>query len=113
MKIPTLLITQNGEETAKILEECNREVWEVSEGALRKDAWLVIDMKCSIQLQEIQLINGAGEFSTKGFSVFGSDNSTGPWSRLYTGELERVAVEVGWSYNTANLHCFVIRMDVA
>ena len=85
-----------------------------SQGGLRKEDWVVIDMKCSLKLQEIQLINGGGEFSTKGFSVFGSDNSTGPWSRLYTGEMERVTVEVELSLTeTANLYFFVFRMDVA
>ena len=112
MKIPTLLIIQKGEDAANILEECNRELWEAPGGALRNDACLVIDMKCSLKLQEIQMLNGAGEFSTKGFSVFGSNNSTGPWSRLYTGELERV--EAVWSlYETGSLYYFVFRMDVA
>ena len=63
-----------------------------------KDALVVIDMKCSLKLQEIQLINGAGEFSTEGFSVLGSDNSTGPWIRLFMGEVERVKVEVNCFY---------------
>ena len=92
-----MISSQDGK-AVNILEECNRDVWEASEGASKKDAWVVIDMKCSLKLQEIQLIHGGGEFSTKGFSVFGSDNSTGPLIRLFMGEVERVKVEIDCFY---------------
>ena len=55
---------------------------------------IVIDMKCSIEFQKIELINGFGDSITRGFSVFGSHNSTGPWRRLYTGELDEISAEV-------------------
>ena len=108
-----MISSQDGK-AVNILEEYNRDVWEAAEGALRIDASVVIDMKCSLKLQEIQLINGGAEFITKGFSVLGSDNSTGPWSRLFMGELEKVTVQVGLSFNdTSNLYYFVFRMEIA
>ena len=79
---------------ANIIEECGKEPWIASEGAIGEDAKMVIDVKCPLKLQEVQLINGVGDFSTKSFSVFGSQDSTGPWSRLYKGELKEGRVEV-------------------
>jgi hypothetical protein len=67
------------------LEDCNREVWNAAEGAVEEDAEIVIDMKCPIKLQEIQIMNGVGDFSTKRFTVFGSGDSRGPWTWLYSG----------------------------
>ena len=78
----------------KILEECGGGVWNAAEGAAEEDAEMVIDMKCPLQLQEIQVINGVGDFSTKRFTVFGSGDSRGPWTWLYSGGLEEGRVEV-------------------
>ena len=55
---------------------------------------IVIDMKCPIKIKEVELINGAKDFTTKGFSLFGSHNITGPWSWLYTGEIINHSKEV-------------------
>ena len=61
---------------------------------MKEKAEIVIDMKCPIKLKEIQLVNGVGDFSSKDFSVLGSHNSNGPWSKLYTGELQEGRYEV-------------------
>jgi hypothetical protein len=51
-------------------------------------------MKCPIKLQEIKLKNRVGDFKTKGFTIFGSYNITGPWSKLYSGEMDEGMVKV-------------------
>ena len=51
-------------------------------------------MKCPIKLQEIKLINGVGDFSTKGFTVFGAHAGDGPWVKLFGGALEKGTDEV-------------------
>ena len=51
-------------------------------------------MKCPLKLQEIHVINGIGDFSTKRFSVFGGLKDTGPWDWLFTVELEQGSNQV-------------------
>ena len=92
IRIPTI-ISKNGDKP-NILEECSEDVWNAAEGATGEDAEIIVDMKCPIKLQEIQAINGIGEFSSKGFSVMGSASNTGPWKRIHLGELEEVKEEV-------------------
>ena len=70
-----------------ILDNCTGEVWKAAIGAIGEDAEIMIDMQCPVEFQKIELINGAGDFLAKGFSVFGSHASTGPWMKLFTGEL--------------------------
>ena len=96
-KKPTVISSTNSEQgkaAVNIIGECSDEPWAAAEEATGENAHMVIDMKCPLKLQEIQLINGVGDFSTKSFSLFGSQESTGPWSRLYTGEMERSRIEV-------------------
>ena len=90
---PTINSKKNREEN-KILEERSEEVWNAAEGAIKEDAEIVIDMKWPLKLQEVKIINGVGDFSTKSFTVFGSQYSRGPWSWLYNGELEEGRAEV-------------------
>ena len=51
-------------------------------------------MGCPKKLEEVQILNGIGDFSSKGFSVFGASSSNGPWKRIYKGELEEGKEEV-------------------
>ena len=78
----------------KIFEECSGGVWNAAEGAIEDEAELVIDMGCPLMLEEIQIINGLGDFSTKSFTVFGSQDSNGPWIQLYVGVLKQSTIEV-------------------
>ena len=91
--MPTI-ITNKKNEGDHIFDECSDKVWNAPEGAVGEDAEIVIDMKCPIKLLQIQLKNGVGDFSTRDFSVFGSHSSSGPWSKVYTGELKEGATEV-------------------
>ena len=59
-------------------------------------------MGCPRKLEEIQIMNGIGDFSSKGFSVFGASSSDGPWKRIYKGELEEGKEEVGFLVNFHN-----------
>ena len=93
MMIPKLKTSENTEES-DIFEECSKEGWKPAEGATGDDASIVIDMGCPLKLQDIQLINGAGDFSTERFSLFASHNSKGPWNELYSGILENNISEV-------------------
>lgn len=79
---------------AKIMNECSDEAWIAPEGVTQTAAMFLIDMKCPMKLQEVQLRNSVEEFGTKMFSVFGSHNSAGPWELLYTGGLEEGRDEV-------------------
>ena len=90
-------------EEVNIFDECSGEVWEAPSGAVNEEAAIIIDMQCAIKLQQIQIINGAGDFKTKEFSVFGSHESSGPWIKVFTGELYVDNVEVverGLSFNS-------------
>ena len=69
-------------------------MWEGTKENDREDAELIMDMKCPIELQEIQLINGFGAFQIKEFDVYGSHNSSGPWNMLLEGTLDPDSVEV-------------------
>ena len=91
--VATIKSKQNGIQ-ANILEECNKEQWNAPERALGEDAEVQIDMICPFRLQEIQIINGNGEFKTKKFSVFVSNNRTGPWRKVITGLLDTGEVKV-------------------
>ena len=77
-----------------ILEECSDESWDVPAGATGDEAAIVVDMQCPIWLQDIQVINGVGDHSTKEFTVLGAHDGAGPWEQLFTGELEEGMVEV-------------------
>lgn len=74
----------------RIFEECSEEAWTT----VGKEAALIIDVGCPLKLQEIQIINGVKDFSTKRFSVLGGEQNNGPWSFLFTGELEQVISQV-------------------
>ena len=90
---PTI-VNSKGNKEANLFDVCNEDAWTAPEGSVGKDAEIVLDMKCPIKLHQIQVTNGAGDFSTKGFTVSGSHSKTGPWSKLYTGEMELGDVEV-------------------
>ena len=89
---PKVLGNKKGNEE-KIFEKCSGEVWNTAEGAINEDAEIEIDMECPFKLEEIQIINGVGDFSTKRFSVFGSLDSS-RWTWLYSGELQEGGFEV-------------------
>ena len=94
---PTIVRSSKLEEdrrAAKIMTECSDETWIAPEDTTQTAALFLIDMKCPMKLQEVQLRNSVGEFGTKTFSVFGSDNSAGPWELLYNGGLEQGSDEV-------------------
>ena len=74
---------------SSILRDCNKEVWRASEGVSGVDAEIIVDMKCPIELQEVQLINGVGEFLVKNFVVYGSNNSSDLWNMLFEEELDQ------------------------
>ena len=93
MKIP-IIIGNTNTEGATILDGCQNEGWKAPEGATGDDAEIVIDMGCPIKLQDISLINGVGDFSTKQFSLFASDKTVGPWKILYSEDLGEVVNEV-------------------
>ena len=89
-----MIINNKNSETLSILEKCDNAQWNAEEGAVKENAMIVIDVKCPIKMKEIEIINGAKEFSTKDFSLFGSHNSTVPWSWIYTGEIMELSTEV-------------------
>ena len=93
------MISSSTEEVANILQ-CSAKQWNALEGGIGEDAEIIIDMKCPEKLTDIQLINGVGDFGTKRFSIFGSQNSTWPWTWIYTGELMEGRTEVCqiWNY---------------
>ena len=77
-----------------ILEECTDDVWSADEGSSGEDAEIIVDIGCPKKLEEIQILNGIGDFSSKGFSVLGASGSNGPWKRIYKGELKEGKDEV-------------------
>ena len=80
-----------------MLDICNPVLlWTSEEGETGEKAELLIDLICPHRLKEVKIINGFGEFRTNEFSVLGSFNSSGPWSRLFKGKLENSGVEVGY-----------------
>ena len=93
-KIPRLI---GNDSSVNILDVCSKEQWNAQEGAIGTEARLVIDTNCPLKLSEVQLLNGIEDFSTKGFTILGSYNITGPWKKLYSGELETGRGEVGGS----------------
>ena len=93
MEKPVIINPKNKMENM-IFEECSGESWNAAEGAIGKDAELIVDMECPFKLQKIRIVNGIGEFSTKRFTVFGAEDSRGPWARLFSGDLEQRATEV-------------------
>ena len=68
---------------------------ETSEEPSGEKVEIVMDMKCPIELKEVEMINGHGDFITKEFYVFGSHDITGPWKILFGGELDNNSNEVG------------------
>jgi hypothetical protein len=109
--IRTPEISKNAKES-NVLEECSGDAWNADEGAIGEDAEMVIDMKCPHKLQEVQVINGVGDFSTRGFSVLGSTNSTGPWKKIYIGELEKRMDEVWWFYKFHDSLKFILNQNL-
>ena len=91
--VATINSKQNGMQ-ANILEECNEDLWNAPERALGEDAEFQLDMKCPFRLQEIQIINGNGEFKTNKFAVFVSNNRTGPWRKVIKSMLDEGGVKV-------------------
>ena len=89
MKSPTVT-----SDPFNILRDCSKKMWEATKQNAGEDAELIMNMKCPIELQEIELINGFGEFQTKEFSVYGSHNSTGIWNMLFEGTLDQESAEV-------------------
>ena len=77
----TLEVITAGE---NITSSCNNDYWRAPPG---EEAEIIIDMKCSKQLETFSIMNGYGDFGTKKFSLFGSREVTGPWTELYRGEL--------------------------
>ena len=62
-------------------------------------------MQCSVEFQKIELINGAGDFLAKEFSVSGSHNNTGPWRKLLTGKMDKGSTKV-LTFDNLNLNKF-------
>ena len=81
-------MSSKNEEDGSILELCSDHSWAVKAKDGGNDTEIVIDMKCPMQLQEIELVNNDGKFGTKEFSVFSSTLETGPWENLFNGEME-------------------------
>ena len=99
------IVNNDNTEINNILGKCSIGQWNAPEGALDDDAEIVIDMKCPIKMKELELINGGGDFSTNRFSLFGSHNSTGPWSWLFTGEIDEGRDEVrSFSFSSFKLY---------
>ena len=61
-------IDHHTNEKASIFDECNKGAWNAPEGATGKEAEIIVDMQCGMKLQQIQVVNGAGNFKTKEFS---------------------------------------------
>ena len=104
------LIGNTNEDDSKILEGCSEGGWNANEGATGENAKIVIDMGCPIKLQNIQLINGAKEFGTKDFSIFSSPKSTGPWSKFFSGSIEKNDNEVSFiEFNNISTFSFIVK----
>ena len=88
MRIPSIVRSSFGD--TNVLE-CNNKQGNADVG---EDAEIIIDMKCPIKLKESEIVNGIGDFGTNKFSIFGSYNSTGPWSKIYSGKLKESITEV-------------------
>ena len=66
---------------------CNNKYWQAKPGKTGEEAAIIVDLKCSKQLETFSIINGFGSFGTKQFSLLGSRSATGPWTEMYRGEL--------------------------
>ena len=77
------------EETAgeNILELCNNKYWRPPVGKTRKEAEIIVDLKCQTILDSFSILNRFGDFGTKKFSLHGSRDKQGPWTELFQGEL--------------------------
>ena len=84
MSSSTLKLLPGGE---NILESCNNDYWRPAAGKSGEEAEIIIDLKCPMRLEGFSMINGFGDFGTEKFALFGSRNSSGPWTELYRGEL--------------------------
>ena len=80
----TLELLPGGE---NILETCNNDHWRAPAGKSGEEAQIIVDLKCPMRLEAFSIINGFGDFGTEKFAMFGSRNSSGPWTELYRGEL--------------------------
>lgn len=74
----------------------------------------MFDYGCPIKLQEVQLINGDGDFITKSFSVLGSQSTDGPWKSILTGEMGADRDEVSLYFKPIQnlIFCLNIRKHV-
>ena len=90
---PVILGSKN-EEEGSILELCSEQSWTVEPEDGGNETEIIIDMKCPRKLQEIQLVNHDGNFGTKEFSVLSSTSETGPWVKLFKGDMETGTNEV-------------------
>ena len=84
-----LVTTNNNEDASFLLDECNTGLWKSKKEDIKEDASILIDMKCPLKLQELQMINGDSEYSIKEFSIFGSNSRKGPWSKLQSDKLKQ------------------------
>ena len=80
----TLELLPGGE---NILEACNNDFWKAPARKSGEEVEVTIDFKCPLRLELFSIINGFGNFGTEKFALFGSRNSSGPWTKLYRGQL--------------------------
>ena len=74
-------------EGENILESCNNEFWRAANGKAGEEAEMIVDLKCTTQIESFSIINGFGDFGTKKYTLFGSENLEGPWTEIHSGEL--------------------------
>ena len=99
-------MSSNNEEDESILEHCSDHSWTAKPKDGGSDSEIVLDMKCPMKLQEIQLDNNDGKFGTKEFSVFSSMLETGPWVNLFKGEMEAGTNQVCHNISYHFIHIF-------
>ena len=72
---------------------CNT-AWRAPKGGTGPNAQLILDLKCSTQVETISFINLVDENGSKDFSIYMSNAEDGPWSPLINGTLEQGASQV-------------------
>ena len=82
------------EEEGSLLELCSEQSWTVEPEDGVNETEIIRDMKCPRILQEIHLVNHDGNFGTKTFFVLSSTSETGPWVKLFKGDMETGTNEV-------------------
>ena len=76
--------------------------WRAPEGGTGPDAQLILDLKCSTQIETISFINMGDGNGSKDFSIYMSDAEDGPWSPLINGTLEQGKNQVSLSNKSDN-----------